>query len=75
MTHHNVRRKSILLPKLIMVCLGGWALASLASVPAPDSIKLRLLQHELSSTTLQVRQNTTDIKAIKQELDTQFKDN
>ena len=66
MATNDARRKTTtLVPKLLMVCLGGWAIASFASVEAPDSVKLVKLERNLYETQAQVTQNKDDINKIK----------
>lgn len=62
------KRSGKLIPKLILVCLGGWAMASFASIEAPAAIKLVTLEQQIKETSDQARKNSDDIAEIKKQI-------
>ena len=69
MIDNHLRRKTTLLPKMLMVCLGGYAIASVASVEAPDSVKLMQLERKIESNTHQIAKHANDIEQIKDKIE------
>ena len=60
-TDYTQSTTSILLPKLLMVCLGGWGLASVATLESPDAVKLVQLENVIQLNPIYVTVPTTKI--------------
>lgn len=62
------KRNGMLVPRLILICLGGWAMASFASIEAPAAIKLVTIETQLGDVDERSKKNSEEIAEIKKQI-------